>query len=137
MGAPSFGVLGGAPRLLADLARAEELVLVHPGPDLQHIQHKAVQDRFAARPWPVDSLDLETEARPALSRVSREIVERAAAITKERAAGGSDSDEATLTLGLDPSWSDPPTRLAIARAIVALRVADVHGPTFVKARQLR
>src|SRR5262249_60318403 len=48
---------------------------------------RAVQDRFAARPWPVDPLDLETAARPALSRVSHEIVERAAAVAREPAAG--------------------------------------------------
>lgn len=95
---------------------------------------RAVQERFVRAPWPVDGLDLETEARPALARVSQEIVQRAAAVAKEDVA----LDESAIAAQLDPSWSDAPTRTAIARAIVALRPqSSRREPTFVKAEQLR
>jgi len=93
-----------------------------------------LQQRFLRAPWPVDALDLEREARPALAGVSHEIVLRAAAVATEHVV----LDESALATELDPSWSDAPTRTAIARAIVALRPRSARRePTFVKAEQLR
>ena len=95
---------------------------------------RAVQERFVRRPWPVDALDLDTEARPALARVSHEIVQRAAAVAQEHLI----LDESAVAEQLDPSWSDAPTRAAIARALVGLREQSAcREPTFVKAEQLR
>ncbi len=79
---------------------------------------REVQERFVARPWIVEQLDIEREARAGLSRVSREIVERTAAVAKDRPALES-ADVEVIARGLDPSWVGPARRLAIARALVA------------------
>jgi cyclohexadienyl dehydratase len=80
---------------------------------------KRCQQAFLARPWPVDRLDLEREARPALARVSREIVARAAAAA--RAPDLARRDPADVARGLDPSLVDAEGSVAIARTVVALR----------------
>jgi len=79
-----------------------------------------IQHRFLARPWPVDALDLERDARPAIARLSDEIVARAGDLLE---AGGLPSgiDPDAIASTLDPSWATPADRLAIARAILGLR----------------
>jgi cyclohexadienyl dehydratase len=101
-----------------------------------------IQRRFLVRPWPVDTMDLERDARPAIARLSDEIVARAGDLLE---AGGLPSgvDPDTIAGTLDPSWATPADRLAIARAILglqsntgrtrdALREIQPSLPTFVK-----
>ena len=79
-----------------------------------------VQRRFVAHPWPVDPMDLEREARPAIARVSDEIVARAAELVSRGARPEADA----VAAALDPSWAAGPDRLAIARAVTGLRMAS-------------
>src|SRR5262249_46156227 len=41
---------------------------------------RTIQRGFLARPWPVEPLDLEREARPALARISEAAIARAASL---------------------------------------------------------
>ena len=83
---------------------------------------REVQHRFVAHPWSIEPMDLEHEARPAIARLSDEIVARAGDLL---VAGGIPSglDPDEIARALDPSWASPAARLAIARAIIALRPA--------------
>src|SRR5439155_18654093 len=78
--------------------------------------------RFVAHPCSIEPMDLEHEARPAIARLSDEIVARAGDLL---VAGGIPSglDPDEIARALDPSWASPAARLAIARAIIALRPA--------------
>ena len=80
---------------------------------------RAVQEGFLERPWTVERLDLDREARPALARLSDLIVARAADLAGDPEPAALDLDE--IAAALDSSLAPAGARLAIARAIVELR----------------
>jgi len=81
---------------------------------------RALQHDFLAHPWDLELLDLESEARPALARISELIVTRAADLAA--APDASAPPDARRVARTIDAWLAPEThRLAIARAIVALR----------------
>src|SRR6266702_882277 len=77
---------------------------------------RALEHEFLVHPEPVDALDLEREARPALARVSELIVDRAADLVGDPAALAA-LDPARVAEALDGSLTPVTQRLAIARAI--------------------
>ena len=78
---------------------------------------RAIQRAYLASPWPVDALDLERAARPAVARVSELVIARAADLAADGAARAS-LDPARVAEGLDP-LTPAADRLAIARALLA------------------
>jgi len=87
---------------------------------------RALEREFLAHPEEVDGLDLEREARPALARISEQIVARAADLAADPAALAS-LDPGRVAEALDASLTPAPHRLAIARAIARLRRAPPHA----------
>jgi len=85
---------------------------------------RALEHEFLVHPEPVDALDLEREARPALARVSELIVDRAADLVGDPAALAA-LDPARVAEALDASLAPAAQRLAIARAIALLRASSV------------
>jgi hypothetical protein len=85
-----------------------------------------VQAEFVERPWTVEPLDLEREARPALARLSDPIVARAAEIARDPAPGGLDGG--AIAGALDGSLAPPDARRAISQAVVALRPPVSDAP---------
>jgi cyclohexadienyl dehydratase len=85
------------------------------------------QETFLATPLaerpPVEPLDLDTEARPALARISDSLVERAADLASDPAALAT-LDPTSVADALDPSLATRAARRAIADAIVGLRLAE-------------
>jgi cyclohexadienyl dehydratase len=81
---------------------------------------RMLEHAFLAHPWVIEPLDLEREARPALARVSDGIVARAADLARDPEALGR-LDAHTIAESLDSSLAPAEARLAIARAVVALR----------------
>jgi cyclohexadienyl dehydratase len=84
---------------------------------------RAIQRRFLEHPWRVAAMDLAAEARPAIARVSDEIVVRAAAVARDRAK----LDASDIADRLDATLASPRERAHIARAITALRPARHAG----------
>jgi hypothetical protein len=84
---------------------------------------RAIQRRFLQHPWNVTAMDLAAEARPAIARVSDEIVVRAAAVARDRAK----LDATDMADRLDATLASPRERARIARAITALRPAPYAG----------
>jgi len=86
-----------------------------------------IQDAYRAIPArdrpPVETMDLEREARPALAGLSRTIVARAADLAHGR-IGSSRPTAAVLADALDASLAPAADRLAIAEAVVALLPAE-------------
>ena len=86
-----------------------------------------IQDDYRRTPAedrpPVESMDLATEARPALARVSASIVDRAAAVAKQP-LGAPRPSAAIVADSLDASVIPAVDRLAIAEAVVALSPAE-------------
>ena len=82
--------------------------------------YRALPD--GARP-PVESMDLDTQARPALSGISATIVDRAADVSRDT-IGQVRPTPAVLADALDPSLATAADRLAIAKAVVALLPAQ-------------
>jgi chorismate mutase len=86
-----------------------------------------VQDAYRAMPPgerpPVETMDLEQDARPALAGVSRTIVARAADVARGR-MGPVRPTAAVLADALDASLAPEADRLAIAEAVVALLPAE-------------
>jgi len=86
-----------------------------------------VQDAFRATPpaerSPVEAMELETEARPALARLSATIVARAAEVARGR-VGIPRPTTAMLAEALDASLAPINDRLAIAEAVMALLPAE-------------
>jgi cyclohexadienyl dehydratase len=82
-----------------------------------------VQDAYRATPAsrrpPVETMDLEHEARPALAGISRTIVARAAAVARDE-IGPVRPTAAMIADALDASLASTADRLSIAQAIVAL-----------------
>ena len=78
--------------------------------------YRALPD--GARP-PVESMDLDTQARPALGGISATIVDRAADVSRDT-IGPVRPTPAVLADALDPSLATAADRLAIATAVVAL-----------------
>jgi cyclohexadienyl dehydratase len=82
-----------------------------------------VQREYRARPANerpiVETMDLESEARPALARLSRTIVARIADVARDPQPNPRPS-AAIVADALDPSLASPEDRLAIAASIVAL-----------------
>ena len=76
---------------------------------------------LAERP-PVEPLDLDTEARPALRRISATLVERAADVAAHPTALQA-LDPGSVADALDPSLASATARRTIADAIVGLRRA--------------
>ena len=85
-----------------------------------------VQAEFVERPWPVEPLDLEREARPALARLSDPIVARAADIARDPPPGT--LDRAAIERALDGSLTPADARRAISKAVVALRPPVSDAP---------
>lgn len=85
------------------------------------------QDAFRATPEadrpPVEAMDLEQEARPALARLSGTIIDRAADIAHGR-VGAVRPTAAVVADALDPSLATADDRLAIANAVLALLPAE-------------
>jgi cyclohexadienyl dehydratase len=81
------------------------------------------QDAYRALPAgerpTVESMDLDTQARPALAGISATIVDRAADVSRDT-IGPVRPTPAVLADALDPSLATPADRLAIATAVVAL-----------------
>jgi cyclohexadienyl dehydratase len=96
---------------------------------------RAAQAAFLATPAaerpPVDPLDLEREARPALARLSAEIVARAAAVARDPALAAVDRER--LADALDASLAGPADRRAIAAAILRLAAAGDAGRPLARA----
>lgn len=90
---------------------------------------RAVQRAWLAVPpadrAPVEPLDLETEARPALAALSRTIVARAAAVAADPVALAA-LDPARVAAALDPSLAPAADRETIATAVLGLRPATGH-----------
>ena len=84
---------------------------------------RAIQRTYLASPWPVDPLDLEREARPAVARVSELVIVRAADLAADPAARGN-LDPARVAEGLD-ALTPAADRLAIARALLACERSGV------------
>jgi hypothetical protein len=86
-----------------------------------------VQDAYRAMPEsrrpPVETMDLEQEARPALAGISRTIVARAADVARGK-LGPVRPTAALLADALDASLAPAADRLAIADAVVALLPAE-------------
>jgi chorismate mutase-like protein len=84
---------------------------------------KHAQDAYRALPAnarpPVESMDLDTQARPALGGISATIVDRAADLSRDE-VGPVRPTAAVLADALDPSLASRADRLAIATAVVAL-----------------
>jgi chorismate mutase-like protein len=84
---------------------------------------RRVQDDHRALPLRerplVETMDLERDARPALARLSRTIVARAAAVAHAQPEGARPT-AALLAAALDPSLVPADDRLAIAEAVLAL-----------------
>ena len=84
---------------------------------------KHAQDDYRALPAdgrpPVESMDLDTQARPALAGISATIVDRAADLSRDE-IGPVRPTAAVLADALDPSLASNADRLAIASAVVAL-----------------
>jgi cyclohexadienyl dehydratase len=86
---------------------------------------RAVQRDFLAHPWPVETIDLERAARPAVARVSELVIARAADLAADGAARAS-LDPARVAEGLDP-LTPAADRLAIARALLACAMTSRSG----------
>jgi cyclohexadienyl dehydratase len=71
----------------------------------------------------VEVMDLDTEARPALGRISDQILERAADLVHAQPPAPAPPAE-MLASTLDPSFAPAADRLAIAQAIAALMTAE-------------
>jgi cyclohexadienyl dehydratase len=82
-----------------------------------------IQDAFRALPAAgrpaVEAMDLESEARPALARISATIVDRAADVARGK-ANPVRPTPAVIADALDASLAPPDDRLAIATAVAAL-----------------
>ena len=106
-----------AAALRLDVPAAEALVWA------QVVAARAVQRAYLATPparrSPVEPVDLERDARPALERISAAILARGAALCRDGAALAR-LDPARITGGLDPAL-DPGDRREIARAVLRLR----------------
>jgi cyclohexadienyl dehydratase len=80
-----------------------------------------IQNEYRARPPnerpAIEAMDLETESRPALARISRTIVARAADVARGQPLDPRPS-AAIVADALDPSLASPEDRLAIAEAVV-------------------
>jgi hypothetical protein len=85
------------------------------------------QDAYRALPDgvrpPVESMDLDTQARPALGGISATIVDRAADVSRDT-IGQVRPTPAVLADSLDPSLATAADRRAIATAVVALLPAQ-------------
>lgn len=90
-----------------------------------------VQEAFVERPWTVEPLDLEREARPAIARLSDPIVARAADLARDPEPVSLDRGE--LAAALDGSLAPAHARRAIARAVVALRPPEPEAPSGVSS----
>jgi cyclohexadienyl dehydratase len=113
------------------IARARErAVLLGVSPDAiaalfeaMFVAARHAQDAYrvlpaGARP-PVEAMDLDTQARPALASISATIVARAADLSHDT-IGPVRFAPAVLADALDPSLATPKDHLAIATAVVAL-----------------
>jgi cyclohexadienyl dehydratase len=85
----------------------------------RRVQSTFLALRAGARPA-VEPLDLEREARPALAAISRTIIARAADVARDAAARTA-VDAARLARELDANVATEAERLALARAVLALR----------------
>jgi cyclohexadienyl dehydratase len=85
---------------------------------------RGIQRAYLASPWPVDALDLERAARPAVARVSEIVIARVAALAADPPARSA-LDPARVADGLDP-LTPAADRLAIARALLACELLDRH-----------
>jgi chorismate mutase-like protein len=86
-----------------------------------------VQDAYRTTPEddrpPVEGMDLEQEARPALAQLSGTIVDRAADLSRDP-VGQVRPTAAVLADALDPSLASADDRFAIASAVVALLASE-------------
>jgi cyclohexadienyl dehydratase len=86
-----------------------------------------IQDAYRTTPEndrpPVEAMNLEQEARPALARLSGTIVDRAADLSRDP-VGPVRPTPAVLADALDPSLASADDRLAIASAVVALLASE-------------
>jgi cyclohexadienyl dehydratase len=81
---------------------------------------RTIQRGFLARPWPVEPLDLEREARPALARISEAAIARAASLACDVPKLAAPERRA-LAEALDPQ-TPLPDRSTIADRLLWLRV---------------
>jgi len=86
-----------------------------------------VQDAYRTTPEddrpPVEGMDLEQEARPALAQLSGTIVDRAADLSRDP-VGRMRPTAAVLADALDPSLASADDRFAIASAVLALLASE-------------
>jgi cyclohexadienyl dehydratase len=110
-----------AARLGLDAARIDALFVALIGA-ARDIQNDVRRTPPARRP-PIDPMDLESEARPTLERISTRIVARAADLARGT-LGGPRPTAGVIADALDASLTGPAERLAIADAVVALLPAQ-------------
>jgi cyclohexadienyl dehydratase len=92
---------------------------------------REVQEAFVERPWTIEVLDLEREARPAIARLSDPIVACAAEIVRDPAPAA--LDRAEIAAALDGSLAPAHARRAIARAVAGLRPAEADASSAVSS----
>jgi len=83
---------------------------------------RAIQRGFLARPWPVEPVDLEREARPALARISELAIARAASLACDVPKLVA-PEPRVLAAALDPQ-TPAPERSAIANRLLWLRASS-------------
>jgi chorismate mutase-like protein len=88
----------------------------------REVQYRHLALPIDRRP-PVDALDLEREARPALGKVSDAIVDRLADLAEDPAALA-ELDPRRVAAALDPSLAAEPARLTLGRELREVRRAS-------------
>ena len=83
---------------------------------------RAIQRRFLAQPWPVEPLDLDRAARPAVAGISALVIARAADLARDT-QGRADLQPGPVANALDPQ-TPMRDQLAIARSLLAVRLLD-------------